>query len=102
MTAERDCEACYKAEYMAGYLGRTFTGVVSSVTDFGVYVELPNTVEGLIRLEDLSEEPLRYDGVAALVNELGKKVVTIGDAFAIQVAACDISTGRIRFLPAAQ
>ena len=101
MNAERECEACYKAEYMAGYLGRDFTGVISSVTAFGLYVELPNTVEGMVRLESLPEEDLTFDGVAALRNRLGRAVYTIGDAMDIQVAACDISTGRITFVPAA-
>ncbi len=99
MNAERDCEACYKAEYMAGFLGRTFRGVVSSVTDFGVYVELPNTVEGMIRLESLPEEGLRFDGAAAVVDSRGRPLYTIGDEVDIQVAACDVSTGRIAFVP---
>ncbi len=100
MTAERECEACYKAEYMAGFLGKVFTGVVSSVTEFGLYVELPNTVEGMIRLENLSEEPVRFDGGASVIDRNGRPLYTIGDKMDIQVAACDISTGRISFVPA--
>lgn len=100
MNAERDCEACYKAEYMAGYLGCRFTGVISSVTDFGLYVELPNTVEGLVRLESLPDESLSFDGVASVRDRRGRPVFTIGDKMEIQVAACDISTGRISFVPA--
>ena len=100
MTAERECEACYKAEYMASYLGKNFTGIISAISDFGVYVELSNTVEGMIRLENLSEAALRYDGVAGIVNEQGKPLYRIGDTIEIQVAACDVSTGRITFIPA--
>ena len=100
MTAERECESCYKAEYMAGFLGKIFTGVVSSVTEFGIYVELPNTVEGMIRLENLSEDVVRFDGGASVIDRHGRPLYTIGDKIDIQVAACDISTGRISFVPA--
>lgn len=103
MTAERQCEDCYKAEYMAGYMGKTFTGIISAVTDFGVYVELPNTVEGLVRVELLSETagvPLSYDTIASLCDPAGKKRYTIGDDMTIQVASCDISAGFINFVPA--
>ena len=102
MTAERQCEDCYKAEYMAGYLGKIFTGVISSVTEFGVYVELPNTVEGLVRAELLSEAAgvsLSYDDVASLCDPLGKRRFTVGDRLTIQVASCDISAGFINFVP---
>ena len=100
MNAERDCEACYKAEYMAGHLGQSFSGVISSVSDFGFYVELPNTVEGMVRLESLKEANLRYDNVAALTDERGRQVYRVGDEFEVQVASCDVSTGRIAFVPA--
>lgn len=72
MTAERDCEACYKAEYMLGFLGQTFPGVIVSVSDFGLYVELENTVTGLLRLEYLPEEALHFNGVASLTDGLGR------------------------------
>ena len=88
---------------MAGYLGKVFTGTISAVTDFGVYVELPNTVEGLVRVELLSEidgVPLSYDTMASLCDPAGKKRYTIGDSMTIQVASCDISAGFINFVPA--
>ena len=51
MTVERDVEDCYKAEYMRRFEGEEFDGMISSVTQFGLYVELENTVTGLLRLE---------------------------------------------------
>ena len=99
MSAERDCEACYMAEYMAGFLGRTFTGTISGVSDFGVYVELPNTAEGMVRLESLPEEGLTFDGAASLRDPLGRARYTVGDKMDIVVAACDVSAGRITFIP---
>ncbi len=99
MAAERDCEACYMAEYMAGFLGRTFTGTISGMSDFGVYVELPNTAEGMVRRESLPEEELTFDGAASLRDPLGRARYTVGEEMTIVVAACDVSTGRITFIP---
>ena len=103
MTAERRCEDIYKAAYMAGYLGKVFTGVISAVTEFGIYVELPNTAEGLVRTELLIETAgmaLTYDRVVSLCDPMGKKRYTVGESMTIQVASCDISTGHIQFVPA--
>ena len=61
MTAERRCEDCYKAEYMASRIGEQLEGVVSGVAPHGIYVELPNTVEGLVRSDMLPGE-FQYDG----------------------------------------
>lgn len=53
----------------------------------------------MIRLENLSEEPVRFDGGASVIDRNGRPLYTIGDKMDIQVAACDISTGRISFVP---
>ena len=97
MTAERDCEACYKAEYMLSYLGQTFPGIIVSVSDFGMFVELENTVSGLLPVEELPEEGLHYDDIASLADWQGKPRYTIGQTIRIQVAACDVSMGRVTF-----
>lgn len=99
MTAERDCEDCYKAEYMSRFIGEEFDGVISSVSGFGLYVELPNSVEGMVRLESLPEDNLRYDDVASFVNSRGKAVYTVGDSMTIRVDNTDVSSGRIDFSP---
>ncbi len=101
MTAERECEGCYKAEYMARFLGETFPGVIASVTSFGLFVELPNSAEGLVRVDDLPEADLRYDDVASLVNKRGRPVYTVGDAMTVRVAATDVSSGQVDFTPVA-
>lgn len=98
MNAERGCEACYKAEYMSAYIGRTFTGIISSLSEMGMYVELSNTVEGLIRPEALPEQELRYDGAASYTDRRGRPLYTVGDEIDIQVASCDISAGRVGFI----
>ena len=101
MTAERDCEACYKAEYMRAHLGETFEGVIVSLSDFGLFVELPNTVSGLVPVEALPDLELRFDDMASLVDGTGRRRYTIGQALAVKAASCDVSMGRVNFVPAA-
>lgn len=100
MTAERDCEACYKAEFMLGRLGQCFDGVVSSVSNFGVYVLLSDTVEGMIRLEELPDPAPHFDGMASVMGAEGGVLLTVGDPMRIRVASADVSTGKIGFVPA--
>ncbi|HIW74226.1 MAG TPA: ribonuclease R [Firmicutes bacterium] len=99
VTAERECEDCYKAEYMARFLGETFSGVIASVSSFGLFVELPNSAEGLVRIDELPEPDLRYDDVASLVNRRGRPAYTVGDSMTVRVAAIDVSSGRVDFTP---
>jgi ribonuclease R len=100
MNAERDCEACYKAEYMGRYIGEEFDGVISSVSSFGFFVELANSVEGLVRIENLPESGLQYNDVASLTDRNGRQLYTIGDIMKIRVTAADVSTGQVEFEPA--
>ncbi|MBQ8683180.1 MAG: VacB/RNase II family 3'-5' exoribonuclease [Clostridia bacterium] len=97
MNAERACEACYKAEYMRRYLGESFCGMVVSLTGAGLFVELENTVCGLVPLEDLPESFLEYDGFMSLTDALGRPRYTVGQAVEVTVAACDVTAGRVRF-----
>ncbi len=61
------------------------------------YVELPNTVEGMIRLESLPQTEIVYDGAASLTDHKGHPLYTIGEAIEVVVASCDISVGHIAF-----
>lgn len=79
--AEREAEKLKKAEYMEGFYGQEFDGVISSVTALGLYVELPNTVEGMIKIADLKgdnyyfdEENVRLVGFNNNEYRLGQKV----------------------------
>ena len=65
--------------------------------EYGLFVELPNTVEGMVRLESLPENNLKYDGIASLVDSRGRKVYTVGDKMKIRVLGADVSSGRIDF-----
>ena len=83
---ERESEDLKKAEYMENKIGEEYEGIVSSVTSFGIFVELENTVEGLIRFEDLGDEYFIYDeNRKRLIGEKTNKTYKIGDKVAIRV-----------------
>lgn len=83
---ERESEDIKKAEYMENRIGEKYEGMISSVTSFGVFVELDNTVEGLIRFEDLGNEYFIYDeDRKRLIGERSNIVYKIGDKVKIRV-----------------
>lgn len=83
---EREAEDLKKAEYMEKRIGEEYEGIVSSVTSFGIFVELENTVEGLIRFEDLGDEYFIYDeDRKRLIGERTNKTYKIGDKVLIRV-----------------
>lgn len=96
MRIERDCTDCYIAEYMHGHLGEEFEGIITSVTEFGFYVELPNTVEGLVMTESLPDGPYEFDGRFSLTQN-GKKAYSIGDRVKVICAAANVPSGKIDF-----
>ena len=67
MKVERECEDCYKAEYMKNHLGEEYDGVIVSVLEFGFFVELDNTCEGYVAIEELPGGNYAYDGSMKLV-----------------------------------
>ncbi len=97
MTIERDCEDCYKAEYMTRHVGEDLDGVITSVTSFGMYVQLPNTVEGMIRVAELGEG-YEFDGQVSMRSSLGGISYTVGDPIRIRVAAANVSAGQVDFV----
>ncbi len=99
MNIERDCDDRYKAEYISQHLGERYTGIISSATNFGIYVSLDNTVDGLIRLNELGEG-FAFDGAISVLNPTIGMRYRVGDPLDILVTAADISTGRVSFAPA--
>lgn len=97
MNIERDCEDCYKAEYMQQHIGDEFDGIISSVVDFGFYVELENTVEGLVHINTLPEGYYEYDGFFAINEEYSKKSYCVGDRVKVICAKADVNSGKIDF-----
>ena len=86
-TVEREAEDIKKAEYMEDKIGNEYDGIVSSITSFGMFVELENTVEGLIRFENLGDEYFIYDEERKrLIGEKTNTTYKIGDKVKIRVA----------------
>lgn len=96
---ERDSIDLKKAEYMQEKIGEVYEGIISSVTAFGMFVELENTVEGLVRFENLGEnEYFIYDDEHKhLIGEKTGKVYKIGDKVKIQVIDANKETRKIAF-----
>ena len=83
---EREAEDIKKAEYMESRIGEEYEGIISSITSFGMFVQLENTVEGLIRFEDLGNEYFIYDeDRKRLIGERTNKIYKIGDKVEIKV-----------------
>ncbi len=96
--AERDSEDMKKAEFMQDKIGQEYEGIVSSVTQFGIFVELENTVEGLIRFENLGNEYFIYDeDRKRLIGENSNKVYKIGGKVKIRVVSANKLLRQIDF-----
>ena len=96
--AERDVHDYYKACYMADKVGQQFDGVVSGVTSFGIFVELENTVEGLIRLANMRDDYYIYNQETySIIGERSKKTFRIGDSVRIEVDNVNVDFKEIDF-----
>ena len=99
--AERETDKLKKCEYMSRYIGETFDGVISGVTNWGLYVELPNTVEGMIRMNALNDDYYIFDEQHyELVGEMTKKTYKLGQQIKIEVLSTDRLLKTIDFIPA--
>ena len=96
--AEREVEDMKKAEYMTQFIDEEFEGVISSVTKWGMYVELPNTVEGLVHVNDLTDDYYEFDeDNLALIGRRTKAIYKIGDIVKVIVAAASKEERTIDF-----
>jgi len=96
--AERDVKDFYKSMYMYDKIGEEFDGIVSSVTSFGMFIELPNTVEGLTRLANMRDDYYIYDDMTyTIMGERTKKTYRIGDPVRIKVENVNIDLREIDF-----
>lgn len=96
MRVERECDDCYIAEFMKQHIGEEFEGMIISVQDFGFFVELPSTAEGLVRIETLKDGPYDFDGRFTL-KKAGKPCYSVGDKVRVKCAAANVSTGQVDF-----
>ncbi|MFC1567003.1 ribonuclease R [bacterium] len=97
--AERDLKDLKMTEYMADKVGETFLGVISSVLPFGIFVELKNSVEGLIKVENLGSDYFVFDEEhLRFVGERSKKVYKLGDKIKVLVSGVNVGFREIDFM----
>ncbi|MGN1341930.1 MAG: ribonuclease R [Bacilli bacterium] len=95
---ERDVDKMKKAEYMMDHIGEIYKGIISGVQEFGIFVELDNTVEGLIKVENIKGDYYIYDkDLMALVGKKNKKRYSFGDAITVKVISADKDKSQIDF-----
>jgi ribonuclease R len=96
--AERDTDKYKIAQYMKTKVGQEFDGIVSSVTVWGMYVELENTVEGLVSIRDMYDDVYIYDEENLLLfGDHTHKTYTIGDKVKIKVTGASLSDKTVDF-----
>lgn len=98
--AERDTEKYMKALYMSDKIKTKVSGVISGVTERGLYVELPDTVEGFVPIERLDDDYYIYDKKHyTLSGKHRKRVYTLGQSMSVKVDKVDLDTAMIYFRP---
>ncbi len=97
--AERDVEDLKKAEYMKEKIGEEYEGIISNVTSFGMFIELENTIEGLVRISNIDDDYYMYDEKHhTMIGERSKRTFRIGDVLKIRVDKVDIANKNIDFV----
>ncbi len=97
--AEREVEKLKKAEYMMGHMGESFEGTISGVTNWGLYVELPNTIEGLVHVTALDDDYYVFDGEnGRLEGEATGRTYALGDKVKVRVVDVDLYQRNIDFV----
>ena len=96
--AEREVDDLKKAEYMMDRIGEEYDGIISSVTSFGIFVELSNTIEGLVHITDLDDDYYVYDEAhLMLIGERTKNIYRLGDTVKVRCSRVDIDNREIFF-----
>ena len=97
--AERESDKLKKAEYMSYHIGEEFEGIISGVTGWGFYVELPNTVEGLVHVNTLRDDYYTFDQDAyELIGDVTHKVFALGQKVRVRVADADTMLKTVDFV----
>ena len=97
---ERETVKLKKAQYMEEKIGENYTGIISGITGWGIYVELPDTVEGMIRISDLTDDFYAYDEKRyILVGERTGRTYMLGQPMKVTVAGVDTARRTIDFMP---
>lgn len=97
--AERDYDDFKACEYMEDKLGQEFSGLICSVTDFGFFVELPNTVEGLVRMTDLADDYYEFnEDTMILVGKRTGRIFCMGEQVSVRLAKVNTELKQIDFV----
>ena len=95
---EREVEDMKMAEYMMDHIGEEFSGMISSVTSFGMFVELPNMIEGLVHINDIKGDYYNYDEkTMSLIGQKKKRKYKIGDSVKVKVVSASKEESFIDF-----
>ena len=96
--AEREVDDMKMAEYMESHIGEEFCGIISSITNFGFFVELPNLVEGLVHISSLKGDYFNYiPELLAMVGKSTKKMYRLGDKIKVKCIAASKESSTIDF-----
>lgn len=96
---ERDCENFYMAEYMKEHVGEEFDGMISGVSVGGIYVLLPNTVEGMISVAELPLGDYEVQHGVILTGAVDGSIFTVGDKIRVKCVSVNVNGGFIDFAP---
>ncbi len=95
---EREVEKLKKAEYMTYHVGETFDGIISGVANFGFFVEIENTIEGMVRVEYLNDDYYDYEATKyRLIGRRTNRIFSLGDKVFIKVHSVDLPSREINF-----
>lgn len=102
MQIERGAEDCYKAEYARNHLGESYLGVISGVTQRGVFVELDNSLEGFVPAASLTPTGTQLTEGVRLFDPVSGKSWSLGDEIAVTIVRASVNMGKVDFEPAAE
>lgn len=97
MSLERSCDDCYKAEYLLGKIGEEVSGIICSVMDFGFFVMLDDTCEGLVRIETLPNGQYYVNDLMTLKNNLTGEKYSVGERVTVRILNANVSSGKVDF-----
>ncbi len=96
---EREVDDMKKAEYMEKHIGETYSGMISSIMSFGMFIELPNLVEGLVRLDDLTDDHYTFDeSTISLIGKKNKRGYHLGDNVNVIVKSANKEARTVDFV----
>ncbi len=99
MEAERDSVELKKVEYMQQFVGEEFTGIINGVTGFGFFVQLENTAEGLVHVEDLTDDYYQYrEDQQILIGERTKNIYRLGDKVEVKLVRASVEERKLDFI----